>query len=141
MRRRSSTTTPPCSNSLRFLLEVAGHRVADLCVGGGVPGRCRAAAGLPGARPSHAADDRAGIGGAAARGGDDAAHHADHRLILAAIRERAAELGVAKVLEKPPAEDDLLDFVAAARDGDSRPPRACAITRDEAGEGSERTCR
>ncbi len=30
-----------------------------------------------------------------------------------AIRERAARLGVVKVLEKPPAEHDLLDFVAA----------------------------
>ncbi|HEX3984923.1 MAG TPA: response regulator [Acidisoma sp.] len=30
----------------------------------------------------------------------------------AAIRARAAELGIAKVLEKPPDEDELLQFVA-----------------------------
>jgi CheY-like chemotaxis protein len=30
-----------------------------------------------------------------------------------AIRERAAELGVAKVLEKPPGDNELLDFVNA----------------------------
>jgi len=30
-----------------------------------------------------------------------------------AIRERAAELGITKVLEKPPNEDELLEFVAA----------------------------
>jgi FixJ family two-component response regulator len=30
-----------------------------------------------------------------------------------AIVSRAAELGVSKVLDKPPGEDDLLDFIAA----------------------------
>ncbi len=100
-------------DSLRFLLEVAGHRVKTYA---------SAAAFLAdeGPRPDCLVLD----------------HHMPHmtglelverlraegttpRVMLItgssspAIRERAAELGVAKVLEKPPAEDDLLDFVAA----------------------------
>jgi CheY-like chemotaxis protein len=34
-----------------------------------------------------------------------------------AIVARAAELGVTRVLEKPPSEEDLLDFISATRPG------------------------
>lgn len=49
----------------------------------------------------------------------DRALHIPIMLVTAAptpaIRERAAALGIAKVLEKPPNEDELLDFVASHR--------------------------
>ena len=100
-------------DSLRFLLEVAGHHVATYA---------SAAAFLAdrATRPGcliidHHMPQMTGLELIAQlRAAGEPA-----RIMLitgsssAAIRARAAELGVAKVVEKPPLEDELLEFVAA----------------------------
>jgi FixJ family two-component response regulator len=102
-------------DSLRFLLEVAGCRVTAYA---------SAAAFLAdrGAQPDciildHHMPQMTGLELVAQL----RAAGADARIMLItgsstpAIRARAAELGVVQVLEKPPAEDELLAFIAAGR--------------------------
>jgi len=99
-------------DSLRFLLEVAGHSVATY-------GSAAAFLADGAARPAclildHHMPQMTGLELAARL----RAEGARTRVMLItgssspALRARAAELGIAKVLEKPPAEQELLDFVA-----------------------------
>lgn len=101
-------------DSLRFLLEVAGHRVATypsaaaFLADGDLHTCCLIL--------DHHMPQMTGLELVARL----RAEGKPTRIMLItgssspAIRARAAELGVAKVVEKPPAEDELLDFVAAA---------------------------
>ncbi len=109
----SSLKAPVVLDSLRFLLEVAGYRVTAYA---------SAAAFLAGGQPwpeclilDHHMPQMTGLDLVARL--REAGITARIMLITAsysaAIGERAAELGVVKVLEKPPSEEDLLDFVAA----------------------------
>jgi len=100
-------------DSLRFLLELAGHRVKTY-------GSAAAFLEDRGARPAclildHHMPQMTGLALAARlRGAGDML---PVLLITgspsAAIVAKAAELGVAKVLEKPPSEKDLLSFAGA----------------------------
>jgi two-component system response regulator FixJ len=103
---------PAVLDSLRFLLEIAGHRVAIypsaaafLADGTTQPG-CIII--------DHHMPQMTGLELVACL----RAQGVRTRIMLItgsstpAIRARAAELGVTKVLEKPPDEDELLDFVA-----------------------------
>jgi len=100
-------------DSLRFLLEVSGHRVAtfgsatEFLQSDGVAAPCLIV--------DQHMPNMTGLELIARL----AATPGERTIMLitgsasAAIRERAAALGVAKVLEKPPAENELLDFVNA----------------------------
>lgn len=98
-------------DSLRFLLEIAGYRVVTYS---------SAAAFLAGDGPwpdclilDHHMPQMTGLELVARLRADGVRL----RIMLItgsstpAIRARAAELGVAKVVEKPPAEGELMDFV------------------------------
>lgn len=99
-------------DSLRFLFEVAGHRVktyssaAEFLADSGPRPDCLIV--------DHHMPQMTGLELVARlrEGGERARVMLITGSASPAIRERAAELGVDRVLEKPPAEDDLLDFLA-----------------------------
>ena len=104
---------PAVLDSLKFLLEVAGHRAA-------IYGSAAAFLADRAARPTclildHHMPQMTGLELAARLRTEGASIPV---LLITgsstpAIVARAAQLGIEKVLEKPPAEDDLLSFVNA----------------------------
>ena len=104
-------------DSLRFLLEVSGHQVAtyrsaaDFLAGDNRAAECMIV--------DHHMPQMTGLELIARLNAEPMRRHI--MLITGsltpAISERAAALGVAKVLEKPPGDNELLDFVNACAAG------------------------
>jgi len=104
---------PAVLDSLKFLLEVAGHKVATYASAAAF--LAERAAKHPCLILDHHMPGMTGLELAARLHADGSAIPV---LLITgspspAIAARAAQLGIEKVLEKPPDEDDLLSFVDA----------------------------